>query len=418
MHTTTTCDDDINRPNNNEGERVGDGNEEEEEVAGSNIDWKVQLEANKALGDTAFRKGEYETAIQHYSAALSLDPNHAVLLSNRSAAFLKNGQKSKALYDAQQIGDAMGVKGYSRLAAALQSLGRFGPAREEWERILSMDPTHVVALEGKKTCEVELAKQQQQQQPKNSDELAEGVADHNQPTSTNTDREDDLLDDFFNEVETVTKITQEEQTRMDEEKATDAIRNHRKDLGTVESQIARLLAPNYKWRNLNPFFVLDLTHNATAEDISRRYKALSLLLHPDKNIGQDRERVQEAYDQVLQAKAKLADEDKARHVRQLIAEGLRQGKKEWEQMQSKDEALLHDLQNKAVQKIFATAEYNRKQTDERLRNQEKRERQQEEEEKSKEQKQREFDLKWREENRVDNRVGNWRDFTKKRKKDS
>ena len=64
-------------------------------------DWKVQLDANKSLGDAAFRSGDYGTAIKHYSDALSLDPTHATLLSNRSAAYLRHGEKSKALHDAQ-----------------------------------------------------------------------------------------------------------------------------------------------------------------------------------------------------------------------------------------------------------------------------------------------------------------------------
>jgi DnaJ family protein C protein 8 len=377
--------------------------EEEEEEE----DWKIQLEENKSLGDASFRSGDYPTAIQHYTAALSLDPTHAVLLSNRSAAYLKNGEKSKALNDARQIGDRMGLKGTSRLAAALQSLGRFAQALDEWELILQQDFNHAAALDGKNLCQEALEKQQQQQQ-----QQEEATKEEAKPE----DNEEDSLDDFFNDVEDAAVATKEQQLKEEEPVATEAIRSHKKDLGTVSSQMERLLAPNYKWRNLNPFFVVDLPHTATADHINRRYKALSLLLHPDKNLGQEQERAQEAYDQVLQAKAKLSDEHKAKHVRQLIEAGMKQGKDEWEKQHSKDLSLLQDLQAKAVHKIFATAEYNRKEVEQRERNQEKRERQQEEDELGKERQSREFDKKWKDDTRVDNRIGNWRDFAKKAKR--
>ena len=368
----------------------------------SNEDWKVQLDANKGLGDNAFRSGDYPTAIHHYTAALSLDPSHATLLSNRSAAYLKNGEKSKALHDAQKIGDRMGLKGTSRLAAALQALGRWDKALAEWERILKQDGQHKAALEGQKVCQAAVKAAQEEEKAKEQEE----------PEKT----EDDLLDDFFDDVEEVAAETKKQQLAADEPVATEAIRNHKKDLGTAESQIDRLLAENYKWRNLNPFFVLDIPHTASTDDISRRYKALSLLLHPDKNRGKDTDRVQEAYDQVLKAKAKLADEDKARHVRQLVEEGVKQATEDWEKEGAKDRKKLKDMQDKAVQKIFAQVEYNRRQLEERTRNQEKRERDQEEEEIQKERNTRDFDTKWKQEERVDKRIGNWRDFAKKKKK--
>jgi tetratricopeptide (TPR) repeat protein len=383
-----------------------DPQEEEEEE-----DWKIQLEANKSLGDASFRSGDYPTAIQHYTAALSLDPTHAILLSNRSAAYLKNGEKSKALHDARQIEDRMGLKGTSRLAAALQSLGRFAQAMDEWDRIMQQDANHAAALDGKKVCQEALEKQEQQQLQQEQEK--EVTKEESKPED---DTEEDSLDDFFNDVEDAAVATKEQELKAEEPVATEAIRSHKKDLGTVSSQMERLLAPNYKWRNLNPFFVVDLPHTATADHINRRYKALSLLLHPDKNLGPEQERAQEAYDQVLQAKAKLADEHKAKHVRQLIEAGRKQGKDEWEKQHSKDASLLKDLQAKAVHKIFATAEYNRKEVEQRERNQEQRERKQEEDELGKERQSREFDKQWKDDTRVDNRIGNWRDFAKKAKK--
>ncbi|GAX17769.1 DnaJ homolog subfamily C member 8 [Fistulifera solaris] len=363
-------------------------------------DWTLQLNANKSLGDDAFRRGHYDEAIQHYTTALSLDPTHAALLSNRSAAYLKAGHKSKALHDAQQIDvTVLGIKAYSRLGAALQSLGRYEPALKEWQRVLEKDPQNVAAVQGKEVCERELEKLKEEEKSKNVEKECS----------------DDDLDDFFNDVQEAAEQAVKQQ--FVPETLTDAIRNHKKDLGTAKEQTERLLGPNYQWRNLNPFFVLDLAHDSNEEEISRRFKALSLLLHPDKQHGVsdgERERIQQAYDEVLQAKTKLQDENKRKHVRNLIDEGNRQGKLDWEA--SGKQGSLEEAKSKAVQKIFATAEYNRRQAEQRMRNHEKREREQEEEALQKEKKEREFNAKWSETNRQENRVGNWRDFANKKRK--
>lgn len=223
----------------------------------------------------------------------------------------------------------------------------------------------------------------------------------------------------------VVKAKQEEAAELP--KATNAIKSHKKDLGTASSQIERLLQENYEWRNLNPFFVLDVPPTATVEEISRRYKALSLLLHPDKNRNQHGNKAEEAYDQVQKAKTMLLDdENKAKHCRDLADQGMRQGKREWEQQYGKNNKInncndsdsqkqLEDLQTKAIMKIFAQIEYKRREVEKRKRAQEQRERQQEEEELNKDRNAMKFEKKWKEEGRVDKRVGNWRDFQTKKK---
>lgn len=362
-------------------------------------DWQIQRDDLKKQGDTAFRLGQLAAAIRAYSEALSLDPEHAVLLSNRSAAYLKNGQKSAALHDAQacvKIG-TLGLKGKSRLAAALQALGRCRPALQEWESILEKDANYAAAVQGAKACRDAL--------PSDEDDKKEIKTDF----KTEDDEDDDLAD-FFDDVEEAAKTVVEQKK---EEAATTSrqIMKHKTNLGTVQDQIVRLLGDNYKWRNLNPFFVLDLPHTATVDEIQRRYKALSLLLHPDKN--QREPKAQEAFDEVLKAKAVLIDDpNKANHTRQLIEEGMKQGEKEFH----KNGGSLEECQDKAVQKIFAEIEYKRRQILERERQQELRERQQEEEGAKKEKEAAKFDKEWREEDRVGKRVGNWRGFQKKKPK--
>ena len=116
--------------------------------------------------------------------------------------------------------------------------------------------------------------------------------------------------------------------------------------------------------------------------------------------------------------SQMNDADKRRHVRALIDQGMKQGKRDWEAEKSKlgtldaatDEEGMTQAQNKATMKIFAEIEQKRRNIERRKREYEQRERAQEDEEKEKEKNEREHDKRWREGERVDKRVGNWRDF--------
>lgn len=386
-------------------------------------EWEVQRDAHKLQGDDAFRSGDFAEAVVQYTHALSVDPTNHLILSNRSAAELKQGNKSKALQDARACIDANPTfaKGHSRLAAALQSLGRLEPAKSAYAKVLELDASNAVAKQGLEDCtqllrvkeQDELKRMQEELKQKEQAEQMKEVEQKKPEAAGPADPEDDLLNDFFSEVENVTAkkpVASKEETASSEgESRENAIREQRTDLGTAESQIERLLQPRYEWRNLNPFHVLDLHHTASSDDISRRYKALSLLLHPDK--CRELERAKEAYDEVQRAKTLLDDEDKARHARQLVEQGVKKGRQEWHANGEKES--LEEVQSKCVQKIFAQIEHKRREVQRRTQKQEQRERQQEEEELQKEKNTRTFDKQWRKEERVEKRIGNWRDFQKK-----
>jgi DnaJ homolog subfamily C member 8 len=363
--------------------------------------WQEQAQHCKVLGDSSFRLKDYAQAIQHYTAALSLDPDNATILSNRSAAYLVSGiSKSKALHDAQacvQLG-GMGLKGYSRLAAAQQALGRYVEAYETWKKILAEDPQHKAALQGVSDCEPHLPKQSKH------DEDAPAAKD-----------DVDELDDFFDDVEQVVQDQKVQKAQAMEDKPTKAIANSKQSLGTVDDQISRLLAPHYAWKNLNPYLVLDIDHTASLEDVARRYKALSLLLHPDKNQSHARpDQVQLAYDEVLKAKQQIIDNpDKRKHVQDLIEQGMIQGKRDYKEQK---ELSLEDCQKKAVQRLFAQVEQARREVEARERKQEQREKQQEREEIDKQKQSMAFDKNWQQDERVNKRIGSWREFSTKKKK--
>ena len=371
-------------------------------------DWELQRDACKLQGDTAFRSGNFQEAIRHYSAGLALDPKNHLLLSNRSAAHLKVSNKSKALQDAKACISSKPdfVKGYSRLASAEQSLGRWKDARDNYNMVLEKDPQNAAAKKGLEECDKQLAlKEEEEKRILASQEEMKQESSQKKAAS-----EDDLLDDFFAEVETAAA---KPKVSVVEDERKDAIKNQKASLGTAASQIDRLLAPNYKWRNLNPFFVLDIPHTSTEEEISRRYKALSLLLHPDK--CRDLDKAKEAYDEIQKAKLALSNENKRNHVQQLVEQGHRVGKHKWHTGDKSKGLSLQEVQSREVQRIFAQIEHKRMAVEKNERKQEQRERDQEEEELHKERKEREFNTNWRQDGRVEKRIGSWRQFQNKKK---
>lgn len=127
-------------------------------------------------------------------------------------------------------------------------------------------------------------------------------------------------------------------------------------LESSEEIIARLTTPNRSYRNLNPYWVLQLDIDATIEDIKFRYKKLSLLVHPDKNLGV--EDCQIAFDEVKRAYEDLCDEtkrdlviDTIDHTRANVAKEMRRLMRKG--MKEEEFEALEVQQEKAVMKAFA-----------------------------------------------------------------
>lgn len=53
---------------------------------------------------------------------------------------------------------------------------------------------------------------------------------------------------------------------------------------TPKQQLDRLLRPGSTYFNLNPFEVLQVEPEATIDEIKKKYRRLSILVHPDKNM--------------------------------------------------------------------------------------------------------------------------------------
>lgn len=273
-----------------------------------------------------------------YTEAISVDPDCVTLYSNRSAAYLRADSKSKALWDAQKCIelDPTFIKGYSRLGAAQQSLGRFADAIETFKKGIERDPGNeglwvslracqesadtnkkerFAAAEKERERQRELdeardrarerqkaAAQQEAEDsalkdlfssanavetkpphpyPENSKATSAAQPEpeaHHQPSVTDVPAEDDPLAAFFSEVNNDTAAASAsvsalssgapaiivDPDRVQTEKYTN------QDLGDARAQIERLTQHNYEFRNLNPYYVLQLGTDATPEDIKYR----------------------------------------------------------------------------------------------------------------------------------------------------
>lgn len=91
----------------------------------------------------------------------------------------------------------------------------------------------------------------------------------------------------------------------DKERAEQTARLASQDLGTGTSQIDRIMGKNHAWINLNPYDVMMLPFTAAEEDIKARFRKLSALVHPDKNVGDDR--ANDAFNEVRKAQETLLD---------------------------------------------------------------------------------------------------------------
>merc|ERR1711868_158929 len=69
---------------------------------------------------------------------------------------------------------------------------------------------------------------------------------------------------------------------------------------TPVAQIERLTKPGHTYRNLNPFEVLQVDPDQSLEEVKKKFRRMSILVHPDKNQG-DAERAQIAFDAVKRA---------------------------------------------------------------------------------------------------------------------
>mmetsp|Transcript_18879 Transcript_18879/g.39281 ORF Transcript_18879/g.39281 Transcript_18879/m.39281 type:complete len:572 (+) Transcript_18879:36-1751(+) len=119
----------------------------------------MSADEEKALGNAALQKKDFETAIKHYTNAIDLDGSNHVYYSNRSAALLSKGDIQKALEDGEAC---VGLKpdwpkGYARKGAALWKLKRMNDAVKAYEDGLSACPGDKTLEDGLKAVKDAIA---------------------------------------------------------------------------------------------------------------------------------------------------------------------------------------------------------------------------------------------------------------------
>lgn len=118
-------------------------------------DYKALANSLKDEANDAFQKGEVEKSIGLYTQAIEIDPDNHVLYSNRSAAYMKQDSKSKALKDAERCVELAPewTKGYNRLGVAQQSLKRFDAAMDSFKKGLQLEPSNTTLWAALSACQ-------------------------------------------------------------------------------------------------------------------------------------------------------------------------------------------------------------------------------------------------------------------------
>ncbi len=222
-----------------------------------------------------------------------------------------------------------------------------------------------------------------------------------------------LLDDFFSEINT----SADKNTKELEEKIKSEIAVHDKytkqDLGDPIEQVKRLTQENYKWKNLNPFYVLQLGIDATSEDIKNRYRKMSVKVHPDKL--HDVKNAKEAFEEVKSAYNKLLNDDQRKTIILHIEEVRDTTTKERRKlvikgMKDSDLPPLEEEIAKNTMKRFADIELQRRRSEYLAHAYNNRDRMLEDEKKEIEKIESDMEKEWSEIGRREKRVDNWRSF--------
>lgn len=99
----------------------------------------------KEQANTYFKEGKYNEALEIYNNLINNDSNNYLLLSNRSATFIKLEQFDEALIDAAnctKLKPDWG-KAWGRLGAALYGLDKFDDALVSYNKANELEPSEI-----------------------------------------------------------------------------------------------------------------------------------------------------------------------------------------------------------------------------------------------------------------------------------
>jgi len=88
---------------------------------------------------------------------------------------------------------------------------------------------------------------------------------------------------------------------------------------TPKQQLDRLTRPGSTYFNLNPFDVLQVDPDTPLPEIKQKFKRMSILVHPDKNLD-DKDRAQTCFDAVKKAWKTLEEEEGYQKCKAIVEE--------------------------------------------------------------------------------------------------
>ncbi|KAG5675088.1 hypothetical protein PVAND_005020 [Polypedilum vanderplanki] len=114
----------------------------------------AKAEEEKEKGNEYFKKGDFSTAIKHYTEAINRNPDDPKLYSNRAACYTKLAAFDLGLKDCEMCTklDEKFIKGWIRKGKILQGMQQPSKALAAYQKALDIDPTNGEALEGYRAC--------------------------------------------------------------------------------------------------------------------------------------------------------------------------------------------------------------------------------------------------------------------------
>eukprot|EP00106_Octopus_bimaculoides_P008969 XP_014776411.1 PREDICTED: dnaJ homolog subfamily C member 8-like [Octopus bimaculoides] len=124
---------------------------------------------------------------------------------------------------------------------------------------------------------------------------------------------------------------------------------------TSKEQIDRLTRPGSTYFNLNPFDVLQIDPDMPMPEVKKKYRQMSILVHPDKN-QQDKERAQISFEAVNRAYKTLENEEGYKRCREIIDEAISRvdemNKQKRKQLKKEGKPIVDDDVNKHKHAVY------------------------------------------------------------------
>ena len=115
-----------------------------------------KAEEEKELGNEFFKKGDFVSAVKHYTEAINRNPDDPKLYSNRAACYTKLAAFDLGLKDCDMCTklDDKFIKGWVRKGKIHQGMQQPSKALNAYQKAMEIDPTNAEAIEGYRSCTV------------------------------------------------------------------------------------------------------------------------------------------------------------------------------------------------------------------------------------------------------------------------